>query len=44
MPEGLMLFAGMSLGYEDLTSPMNGYRTVRAPLESFASLLGFEED
>jgi hypothetical protein len=41
MPDELMLFAGMSLGYEDAQSPMNSYRTTRAPLESFASFLGF---
>jgi nitroreductase len=41
MPDELMLFAGMSLGYEDAHSPMNSYRTERAPLESFASFLGF---
>jgi nitroreductase len=41
MPEGLLLFAGMSLGYEDLASPMNGYRTRRAPLADFATFLGF---
>jgi nitroreductase len=43
MPDELLLFAGMSLGYEDPASPMNGYRTPRAPLESFASFLGFDE-
>lgn len=42
MPDGLMLFAGMSLGYADTASPMNSYRTARAPLDSFASLSGFD--
>jgi nitroreductase len=42
MPPDLMLFAGMSLGYEDASSPMNAYRTPRAPLESFATLIGFD--
>ena len=41
-PEELLLFAGMSLGYEDTSSPMNSYRTEREPLESFATFLGFE--
>jgi nitroreductase len=41
VPDELMLFAGMSLGYEDTASPMNGYRTARAPLDEFATLLGF---
>ena len=42
MPEELMLFAGMSLGYEDAGSPMNSYRTEREPLGNFATFLGFE--
>ena len=42
LPADLMIFAGMSLGYEDKASPMNGYRTARAPLDGFASLLGFD--
>ncbi|MFC4314632.1 nitroreductase family protein [Steroidobacter flavus] len=41
MPDELMLFAGMSLGYEDTQSPLNSFRTTRAPLDSFASFLGF---
>lgn len=41
LPEELMLFAGMSLGYEDTASPMNSYRTERAALEDFARLIGF---
>jgi nitroreductase len=42
MPEEVMLFAGMSLGYEDTASPMNAYRTPRTPLEDFATFLGFD--
>ncbi|MCB2061370.1 MAG: nitroreductase [Novosphingobium sp.] len=42
MPEELMLFAGMSLGYEDTASPMNSYRTPREPLESFVTFIGFD--
>jgi nitroreductase len=41
VPDELLLFAGMSLGYEDTDSPMNGYRTARAPLADFATFLGF---
>ena len=37
-----MLFAGMSLGYADTTSPMNGYTTERAALNEFASMAGFD--
>lgn len=43
MPPELMLFAGMSLGYEDTNAPLNRYRTPRAPLEEFATFLGFED-
>ncbi|GGE45530.1 NADH dehydrogenase [Agaricicola taiwanensis] len=43
LPADHMVFAGMSLGYADLASPMNGYRTAREPLESFATILGAEE-
>jgi nitroreductase len=42
LPPEPMIFAGMSLGYADNTSPMNSYRTVRAPLDSFATLHGFD--
>ncbi|UFS61374.1 nitroreductase [Sulfurimonas sp. HSL-3221] len=31
------LLCGMALGYEDKTAPINGYRTARVPLESFAA-------
>jgi nitroreductase len=40
MPEELMLFAGMSLGYRDETHPLNGPRTPRAPLAEFAAFEG----
>ncbi len=42
LPPEQMIFAGMSLGHADLASPMNGYRTVQAPLESFTTLHGFD--
>ncbi len=42
LPDELMIFAGMSLGYEDKASPINSYRTMRAPLENFAILRGFD--
>jgi nitroreductase len=41
--EDQMVFAGMSLGYADEASPMNGYRTAREPVETFATILGAEE-
>lgn len=41
MPENLMLFCGMGLGYMDESAPINKLRTERAPLEEFATLSGF---
>jgi nitroreductase len=42
LPDELMLFAGMSLGYADETSPMNGYRTERETIDTFATMIGFD--
>jgi len=42
LPDELMLFAGMSLGYADETSAMNGYRTEREELLKFATMIGFD--
>jgi nitroreductase len=41
LPDELMLFAGMSLGYRDPAHPLNGYRTGREPLSEIAELRGF---
>lgn len=41
MPEELMLFCGLGLGYMDESAPVNKLRTERAPLEEFATLSGF---
>lgn len=41
MPEQLMLFCGLGLGYMDESAPINQLRTDRAPLEEFATLSGF---
>lgn len=41
MPEELMLFCGLGLGYMDEHAPINHLRTDRAPLEEFATLSGF---
>ena len=42
MPPELMLFCGMSLGHRDEAAPINLLRTDRAPLDEFATILGFE--
>ena len=44
LPAEHMLFCGMALGYGDESAPINSLRTDRAPLEEFATLLGFEEE
>jgi len=41
MPQELLLFSGMALGWRDESAPINTLRTDRAPLEEFASLRGF---
>ena len=42
IPQELMLFAGMSVGYADASSPMNRYRTEREPFENFCDMRGFD--
>jgi nitroreductase len=42
LPDELMLFAGMSMGYRDPDHPLNSIRTTREPFESFVEMLGFE--
>ena len=42
LPDDLMLFAGMSLGYRDPDHPLNNIRTAREPFEVFAEMRGFE--
>jgi len=41
MPDHLMLFSGMSLGYADPSSPLNQYRTAREEVAGFTTFLGF---
>jgi len=41
MPQELMLFSGMALGWRDESAPINTLRTDRAPIEEFATLRGF---
>lgn len=40
IPDELMLFCGLSLGYKDETHPINGWRTTRAPLEELVEWHG----
>lgn len=41
LPENVMLFCGIALGYADTGHPVNNWRTERAELEDFAVLKGF---
>ncbi|HTW35354.1 MAG TPA: nitroreductase [Rhizomicrobium sp.] len=40
-PPELMLFCGMAIGYRDDSAPVNKLVTERAPLDEFASFVGF---
>ena len=42
LPDDLMLFAGMSMGYRDPGHPLNAIRTEREPFETFAQMRGFD--
>jgi nitroreductase len=42
LPDNLMIYSGMALGYEDPAAAINGWRSPRAALDDFASFDGFE--
>jgi nitroreductase len=44
LPEEYIVFCGISLGYADLSQPINGLVTERATLEEIAEMRGFAED
>ncbi len=41
LPADRLFYCGMALGYADQAHPINGWRTTREPLESFATFSGF---
>jgi nitroreductase len=41
LPDHLMIYSGMAVGYADETAPINGWRSPREPLDAFASFDGF---
>ena len=42
LPEPLMIYSGMAVGYEDPAAPINGWRSPREPLDAYATFSGFE--
>jgi len=42
LPDDLMIYSGMAVGYEDSKAPINGWRSPRAALDSFATFDGFK--
>jgi nitroreductase len=41
MPNELMLFCGMGIGYADPESPINSFRSEREEVEGFTKFIGF---
>jgi hypothetical protein len=41
LPDHLMIYSGMALGYADDKAAINSWRSPRAPLDEFASFDGF---
>lgn len=44
LPENLMVYSGMALGYEDARAQVNSWRSPREPLDAYATFEGFESD
>ena len=42
LPDNLMVYSGMALGYADAAAPINGWRSPRAPVDDFATFSGFD--
>ena len=42
LPENLMIYSGMALGYEDAAAPINSWRSPREPLDAYATFEGLE--
>lgn len=41
LPDNLMIYSGMAVGYADEAAPINGWRSPREPVDSYASFTGF---
>jgi len=42
LPDHLMIYSGMALGYADEAASINSWRSPREPLSAYATFLGFE--
>lgn len=42
LPDHLMIYSGMAIGFPDERAAINGWRSPREPLDAFASFAGFE--
>lgn len=42
LPDNLMIYSGLALGYADEAAPINSWRSPREPVDVFASFSGFE--
>ena len=42
LPENLMIYSGMAVGYEDAAASINSWRSPREPLHAYATFDGFE--
>jgi len=42
LPDNLMIYSGMALGYQDGAAPINSWRSPRALLDANASFEGFD--
>jgi nitroreductase len=42
LPDDLMIYSGMALGFADEAAAINSWRSPRAPLEDYATFTGFE--
>lgn len=43
LPDQLMIYSGMSVGFADESAPINNWRSPREPLADYATFLGFSE-
>jgi nitroreductase len=42
LPDNLMIYSGMALGYEDRAAPINQWRSPREPVDEWATFSGFD--